>query len=122
MDTKQAGILFALAAMLTSAVLPVSSKFSLGYLNPLLFSSVTLLIAFALSYAYLLMKGRHAEVMRAIPRTLKLSAFSYFAFSALFFFAQKSLSAVDSTLLFQSEPFFALAFSAWLLSEKISLP
>ncbi len=121
MDGKKAGILFALAAMLTSAFLPVSSKFSLGYVNPFLFSSITLLFAFLASYLILIFKGRQQEVASALPRILKLAGFSYVGFSALFFIAQKSLTAVDSALLFQSEPFFAVLFSIIILSEKISI-
>ncbi len=121
MDKRQAGVIFALASMLTVAILPVSSKFSIGYVNPLLFSSFTLLLAFAASYAILAYKGRRAQVHAALPSLLKLALFSYVLFSALFFFAQQSLTAVESMLLSQSEPFFAIIFSAILLSERISM-
>ncbi|MFA5105609.1 MAG: DMT family transporter [Candidatus Micrarchaeia archaeon] len=121
MDNRQAGVAFGIATMLTVAILPVSSKFSIGYVNPLLFSSFTLLVAALASYAILAWQGRQREFSASIPRVLKLAAFSYVGFSALFFIAQSSLTAVESMLLAQSEPFFAIIFSVLVLSERISL-
>ncbi|MBM3229844.1 DMT family transporter, partial [Candidatus Parvarchaeota archaeon] len=117
-DKIKSGVVFGILTLLTSALLPITSKFTLNYLSPLAFSSLSMLAAAAVSLLLIAATGSLGLVLPAAKKIWKLVFFSYVLFSLFFFLAQKHSSATVGIIIFQLEAVFAFAFSFLLFGQK----
>ena len=118
LDKRGLGVAFGLASMLACSVLPISSKYTLGYLDPLFFACATMLVGAVASGTYLAAKKRLVPAVENAPSFWKLLLFSYVITSLLFFIGQKGTSATISIIAAQIEAIFSVILAFVFLRER----
>lgn len=119
-NTEARGFFFAFLNIITYGLYPVFAHYFVSYIDPLVLVSSTFLVA---SVPLLLNLSFHHKIQE-IYRPKFLKSFLVIAFfmaigHMLFFLGTKLTSGINSGLLLQLEPFYAIILGILFLSEKI---
>ena len=122
MNKEKSGFLFALGDMVTYGLLPVFSHYFVVMINPLLFGGLTMIVGsipliiamIRASTVRLLYKGGHLGKLVGFVGLTTLG-------SIFFFLGAKFTSGINTGLLTQIEPLYALALAVLIMKEKTTL-
>lgn len=120
MNKQQVGFSFALIDMVTYGLLPVVSHYFVTTIDPLVFSGSACLIG-SLPLIFILIKqGKINELFSKIFFTnLFVMSFLTTIGSILYFYGAKLTSGLNTGLLTQIEPFYAILLGLIIFNEKI---
>ncbi|KKU46699.1 MAG: hypothetical protein UX64_C0004G0011 [Microgenomates group bacterium GW2011_GWC2_46_7] len=122
MNREKSGFLFALADMVTYGLLPVFSHYFVVMINPLLFGGLTMIVGaipliitmIRASTIKLLYKGDHLGKLAGFVALTTLG-------SIFFFLGAKLTSGINTGLLTQIGPLYALALAVLIMKEKTTI-
>jgi len=115
------GFVCCLVNMITYGLTPTAAKYFMHGYDPLLFTGLATLVGGIPLSAALLVSGKFSQVYAGpqLKPFLAIGILTAFA-SGLFFVGTSLTSAMNTGLLEQIEPVYALALSAFLLRERIT--
>lgn len=114
------GFFYAIVNSIIWGLYPVFTHYFVSYIDPLLFAGATYLVGSVPLLISLSIKNKVAEIYRPkLLRNFLLLATSMALGSLFFFFGTKFTSGINSGLLIQLEPFYAVVIGMLFLSEKI---
>jgi O-acetylserine/cysteine efflux transporter len=119
-DKEVKGFIFAILDMITYGLLPVFSNYFVKTIDPLLFGGLTTLIGSTPLLLKLKLKGQEKDLF-SFRFTKPLLGIAILATVGSFFFfvGTKYTSGINTGLLIQLEPFYAIVLSAIFLGEVI---
>lgn len=119
-DKEVKGFSFAILDMVTYGLLPVFSNYFIKTIDPLLFGGLTTLIGSSPFLLKLIMKHHEKDLysQKFIKPLLGIAALATIG-SFFFFVGTKYTTGINTGLLIQLEPFYAIVLSAIFLGEVI---
>lgn len=122
MNKQRSGFLFALVDMFTYGLLPVFSHYFVVMINPLLFGGLSMIVG-AVPLLTVLKRSKTFSLLYKGSHIKKLIGFILLTtLGSIFFFLGASLtSGINTGLLTQIEPLYALILAVLVLKEKITI-
>jgi len=119
---EKEGIILVIVTIFIAGTLPVITKYGTGLMNPLLFATLSSLIAgiFLLLLAIIQGKWRLLGEKRYFPFWLLIGFFGTTLSNICFFVGVTLTSGINSSILLQVEPLYALLIGYLFLKEKIT--
>lgn len=125
MDTREKqGVILVVICVFIHGALPILGKYGVSLIHPLFFAALTNLIAAASLIVFILFRGNplHLLINKKYFFSLLLIAFFGTTLSnILFFYGVRLTSGINSAILLQIEPIYALFIGYLLLNERITL-
>lgn len=122
MDRKRTGFLFALADMVTYGLLPVFSRYFAVMINPLLFGGLSMIVG-AMPLLIVMARVGTLKFLYKGKHLVKLIGFvSLTSLGSIFFFlGAKLTTGINTGLLTQIEPLYALVLAVLIMKEKTTV-
>lgn len=120
---EKEGIIFVIITIFIAGALPIIIKYGTGLINPLLFATLSSLIAGTFLLVLAILKGNWKILFnkRYFPFLLLIGFFGITLSNICFFFGVTLTSGINSSILLQIEPLYAIFIGYLLLNEKITL-
>jgi len=121
---EREGIIFVIITIFIAGALPIIIKYGTGFINPLFFATLSSLIAgIFLSGIAIFRRSFNILInLKYLPCFLLIGFFGITLSNLSFFFGVTLTSGINSSLLLQIEPLYALLIGYLLLREKITFP
>lgn len=120
---EKEGVILVLICVFIHGAQPILGKYGVSFVQPLFFASITNLIA-AVSLIFVILFRRESPLLLIRSKYfLSLLAIGFFGSTLsniLFFYGIRLTSGINSAILLQVEPIYALIIGYLLLEEKIS--
>jgi len=120
---EKEGIIFIIITIFIAGTLPIVVKYGVNFIHPLFFATFSSLIAGIFLLALAILNGS-CKIIFNNRYFLQLILIGFFGISLsniCFFFGVSLTSGINSSILLQIEPIYALFIGYILLNEKISL-
>jgi drug/metabolite transporter (DMT)-like permease len=125
MDKKEKeGVILVIVCVFIHGALPILGKYGVSLVHPLFFASVTNLIAAAGLILFILLRRNSILILIDKRFFLNLLAIGFFGTTLsniLFFYGVRLTSGINSAILLQVEPIYALFIGYLLLNERVTL-
>jgi len=120
---EKEGIIFVIITIFIAGALPIIIKYGTGLINPLFFATFSSLIAGIFLLVLAILKGNWKILFdkRYFPFLLLIGFFGITLSNICFFFGVTLTSGINSSILLQIEPLYAIFIGYLLLNEKITL-
>ncbi|HBY58017.1 MAG TPA: hypothetical protein DEG96_09210 [Candidatus Atribacteria bacterium] len=120
---EKEGIIFVIITIFIAGALPIIIKYGTGLINPLFFATFSSLIAGIFLLVLSVLKGNWKILFnkRYFPFLLLIGFFGITLSNICFFFGVTLTSGINSSILLQIEPLYAIIIGYILLNEKITL-
>lgn len=119
---EKEGIIFVIITILIAGALPIIIKYGTGLINPLFFAAFSSLIAGIFLFKIAVLKGNWKILIdkRYFFFFLIIGFFGITLSNICFFFGVTLTSGINSSILLQIEPLYAIFIGYILLNEKIT--
>jgi len=125
MDRKEKeGVLLVMICVFIHGAQPILGKYGVSLVQPLFFASLTNLIAAASLILIILLKRESLFLLMERRYFLSLMSIGFFGTTLsniLFFYGVRLTSGINSAILLQVEPIYALIIGYLLLQERVTL-
>lgn len=122
LDTEREGELFAIGTMLLLGATPVLSKMGVTIMSPLLLLGMSALGAAVLLFPFALKQGLGVLISKEYgPKLFLMSGLASCVAFVLVLYGTSMTSAINASILLQTEVFYSIIISYLLLHEKITL-
>lgn len=125
MDVKEKeGVFLALLCVFINGAKPILGKYGVSLVHPLFFAALTNLIASASLILFILFRKNSIHLLfdkKFFVSLLLIGFFGTTLSNILFFYGVRLTSGINSAILMQTEPIYALFIGYLLLNEKITL-
>jgi len=120
---EKEGIIFVIITIFIAGALPIIIKYGTGLINPLFFATFSSLIAGIFLFKLAVLKGNWKILIdkRYFFYFLLIGFFGITLSNICFFFGVTLTSGINSSILLQIEPLYAIFIGYILLNEKITL-
>jgi len=124
MDTQEKeGVILVIICVFIHGALPILGKYAVSLVHPLFFAAMTNLIAAFSLIVYILLRKKPICILVGKKYFISLLLVAFFGTTLsniLFFYGVRMTSGINSAILLQVEPIYALFIGYILLSEKIN--
>jgi len=121
---EKEGVILVVICVFIHGALPILGKYGVSLVHPLFFASVTNLIAAAGLILFILFRRNSIQILIDKRFFLNLLAIGFFGTTLsniLFFYGVRLTSGINSAILLQVEPIYALFIGYLLLNERVTL-
>ncbi|MHC2995663.1 MAG: DMT family transporter [Candidatus Atribacteria bacterium] len=120
---EKEGIIFTIITIFLAGSLPIVVKYGAGIIHPLFFATISSLIAGGCLFTVTLIKGNWKILLdiRYLFYFLIIGFFGITLSNVLFFYGVTVTSGINSAILLQIEPLYALFIGYIFLDERITL-
>jgi len=120
---EKEGIIFVIITIFIAGALPIIIKYGTGLINPLFFATLSSLIAGIFLFKLAVLKGNWKILIdkRYFFYFLLIGFFGITLSNICFFFGVTLTSGINSSILLQIEPLYAIFIGYILLNEKITI-
>ena len=122
-QTEREGVILVLICVFIHGALPILGKYGVSLVHPLFFASFTNLIAAAGLILFILIRKNPVGVLFNRKYFFSLLLIGFFGTTIsniLFFYGVRLTSGINSSILLQVEPIYALLIGYILLNEKVT--
>jgi len=121
--TEREGIIFVIITIFIAGALPIIIKYGTGLINPLFFATFSSLIAGIFLFKLAILKGNWKILFdkKYFFHFLLIGFFGITLSNICFFFGVTLTSGINSSILLQIEPLYAIFIGYILLNEKITI-
>jgi len=120
---EKEGLIFVIITIFIAGALPIIIKYGVSLVHPLFFATISSLIAGGCLFVLATLKGNWKILFnrRYFPLLLLIGFFGITLSNICFFFGVTLTSGINSSILLQIEPLYAIFIGYILLNEKITL-
>jgi len=120
---EKEGLIFVIITIFIAGALPIIIKYGVGLIHPLFFATFSSLIAGSLLFVLATIKGNWRILFnkKYLFHLLLIGFFGITLSNICFFFGVTLTSGINSSILLQIEPLYAIFIGYILLNEKITL-